>query len=591
GPLAPYSWNFGWGDGTNTSTGLYNKTTFGLSIVNVSHYYAIPAIYWVVISANFSCPWGGAGWGTGGQLNAFGPGGPQPINASTNVSRGLVPLEVAYTASVAAAPANATAEISIWGPAIFGMLQIASPVPSSGNLSFDAQLTAPGYYQAFLQVYYPGSPPVYGPSNSSLYAEAYLPIVNVTPAAVLNVSHTSPVGLSPWNLTWWANVTNLSGGPYAGNGTIEWGFADAAPGWNGSANPWQWATGPAVGSPVNRTYYLNQSGAWPVEATANLVDAAGITEAITSAGLFLGNNTGPPWNGSTLLLNSSVNNGSTPLHFNLTAQLLPAAGTNITNTQLDIAAFNASGAIAWNSTTYNWTGSPITIPGTLTVPGQYYVLAAVFSIVPITNGTWIANANVTLTVLPAVAGPPSLSFSASPSTGGAPLNVTIDLVASGGSAPYSLSVCQEGPFSSPNGTGACASIGSAMGWNGSAVSMSTSFSGTGNYTILATVTDAASQSSKASAGIVVAPPTRLAPLTAHASYVAPDAISTGGATYGFVTGVSGGEAPYSIQWSFGDGAMGSAVPGGTTEHTFVASGTYFASLTVTDARGTQAHSS
>jgi PKD repeat protein len=77
-------------------------------------------------------------------------------------------------------------------------------------------------------------------------------------------------------------------------------------------------------------------------------------------------------------------------------------------------------------------------------------------------------------------------------------------------------------------------------------------------------------------------------LVAHASYTAPAATAVGGATYAFLTQVSGGFTPYTLQWTFGDGSSGSALPGSTVQHTYSASGTYVATLKVTDAHGASA---
>ncbi len=53
----------------------------------------------------------------------------------------------------------------------------------------------------------------------------------------------------------------------------------------------------------------------------------------------------------------------------------------------------------------------------------------------------------------------------------------------------------------------------------------------------------------------------------------------------FSGGASGGEAPYEFYWDFGDGAFRNFDSSAVAPHTYVASGTYYATLTVRDNQG------
>ncbi|HXQ48999.1 MAG TPA: PKD domain-containing protein [Thermoplasmata archaeon] len=581
GPSSSYNWQFNWGDGSTASSGIAVDNGSAPATVTLAHDYVLPALYVVDMMANYTCGnGGGAGGASSGEwLEAYGPAGPTPITVSSNVTSGPSPLAVNYTATIVGAPANATANWTVysalWNGGTYSSNQTA--VTSTQN-SFNAILTLPGTYNGEVVVFYPGGLLEYG--------VAWLPAVNVTPLALLNVSHSTVVGASPWNVTFWANATNLTGGgAYTGNATVVWNFGSTA-GLNGSSNPWFWQTGPTNGSPIWRLFYLNVTGGTFVTGLAFLVapDGAVLADGSTFVGLQSPGSGGGP--GTVILLNSNVTSGPAPLDFNLTATAHPVPGTNLSPTmQLVFSAVLGAHGSVWNDTISNWSGTPTTVAGTLTVPGSYYVVATAFANGPY-NWSFIASANLTIVVSPSTTTAPSIAFSASPASGSAPLNVTLSLVAVGGIAPYNLSVCREGPFAYANGSGTCTSIGSTSGWNGSALALQTTLATAGNYTIVATVTARAGASSSALAAVLVTPAGPTAPLAARGSYIAPSAITSGGATYGFVTIVTGGVAPYTIQWNFDDGAMGSALPGSTVLHTYTTSGIYRAILTVTDARGT-----
>jgi PKD domain len=586
GPALAYGWYVEWGDGTNDSLGSVNaNSTTGAATAVLTHFFALPAIYELTISVNYTCP-GGSGGGTGAQsgpLFVYGSAGPDPILVTSNVTASPVPAVLNYTVQVGGAPAGASAQIAIQQPTIVtnppSQLLNTGPGPNNST-SFDLALTTPGLASGIVQILYPG--------GSMIYAAAELPKVNVTPLDNLSVSSSSQVGSSPWNITWWANATNLSGAPYAGNGTIEWQFSSYPISGNGTRNPYFWAFGPDVGSPVWRLYFENVTGvAWPVTATANLVLPDGVTAATETGAITLENPYSAP---TTLLLSSNVSNGTAPLAVELSAQLVPANDTNFSsNLLLQFVAFGINNVTVWNDSVSNWSGNSASVDAVFTVPGEYEVVAQAYAPGPGTDWTFLAQATVWLVALPSTASAPTITFSASPALGSAPLNVTMSFLAVGGTAPYSLSVCREGPFASTNGTGPCTSLGATSAWNGSAWILQATLTAVGNYTIYATITDSTGANSTAFTSVEAAASAPIAPLAATASYLAPNAISTGGATYGFVTTVTGGVVPYTIQWSFGDGVDASALPGSTILHTYTASGSFEATLTVTDARGTVVH--
>jgi PKD repeat protein len=296
----------------------------------------------------------------------------------------------------------------------------------------------------------------------------------------------------------------------------------------------------------------------------------------------------PLGSGGTPVLNLAVSavNGSAPLNFTVTTSVTGYNGT--IPLQFDLQANLSTGQTPAEEGFGPWNGSAASFQLMLTAPGSYTLDAEVRAGYAWSNSTWLAGASVAVVVFPATSPAPSLSFSASPGSGSAPLNVTLDFVVAGGTSPFALNVCVEGPFAKANSTGACSAVQSQLNWNGASLALPIELNSSGNYTINATVTDRTGRTSVAQALVPVSSAAPTAPLVARARFVAPNAITASGATYGFVTEVTGGVTPYNIQWSFGDGASGSSVAGGTAVHTYTSSGTYTATLTVTDARGHRA---
>lgn len=150
------------------------------------------------------------------------------------------------------------------------------------------------------------------------------------------------------------------------------------------------------------------------------------------------------------------------------------------------------------------------------------------------------------------------SASGMPASGQSPLTVSFIGSAAGGAAPYAFEW--------------------AFGDGGTSTSQNPVhiFTSPGRYTATFTVTDGNRSVARAAVGVTVdswITSTFVAYGTASAmSGPAPLAVDFTG------TG-SGGTAPYSCSWSFGDGASAS---GPSVSHTFTAAGTYAVRLTVTD---------
>ena len=153
--------------------------------------------------------------------------------------------------------------------------------------------------------------------------------------------------------------------------------------------------------------------------------------------------------------------------------------------------------------------------------------------------------------------PLGASASASPVSGQAPLSVSFSGNASGGTSPYSYSW--------------------AFGDGGSSAAQNPShtYSSAGTFSATLTVTDSASAIASKSVTITVSSTT--GELVAAAS-----ADPIGGPTplsVSFSGSASGGTAPYSYSWDFGDGTTSAAQNPG---HVYSTLGNYMAILTVTD---------
>ena len=593
GRAGNYTYGVVWGDGNSTNGTAWKPTLADYSFF-LGHTYTIAAIYYVTVSTTFSCgPYSFSSGGTVG-LQTYGPAGPNPVTVTSNVTNGTVPLAVAFDAVIKGAPMNSTAAWTL--ELLNGLPNATTQTYRSASLNQTVNQTygTIGFVQLNLTLLAPGlefgSVAIVDPAGGLVYSAAILPTINVSAPVSVAIAHTPVTTGSPWNVTFWANATNATGAPYTGSGSLSWTFSPFPS--NGALS----STGPINGSPVWRAFVANATGRWNVTATASLTLSGGAVIGQATAFLLLDNGSvsfAPP----LLSLTVTPSNGSAPLAFNVSAQLLPPPGVNASwigagaPYLLNLTAMDPNGSVAWQSSTPGWSGNLTTVPGRLNSTGTYRVVGWVYQYL---GGTWVlnttGNASSPLRVVANLSvGTPSVGLAIAPSTGGTPLNVTVSVTATGGLAPYIVSVCLAGPSSTSPASGTCSGVFTASGWDGHSQALSGVLNASGNYTYTADVVDALSQTATASVTATVAAPVALAPLTVTGSTAIRVAESATGTTFEFVTAVSGGAAPYTTQWTFGDGSYGSSLPGATIEHTYVASGSYLATLTVTDARGASVH--
>jgi PKD repeat protein len=257
--------------------------------------------------------------------------------------------------------------------------------------------------------------------------------------------------------------------------------------------------------------------------------------------------------------NSQSSAGSTPSWFNLTAS--PPAQSIESNSTL--------------TTLYNIVGSSTFVASIVSGSRTLAVAYETFVIEP-RNGS-----------LPPPE--PVLSYSVSPSSGTAPLTVTVAARANGGVAPYPhLAFGTLGAGSvDPNGSRAPGWWTDLTTWNGSTAQATHTFPVPGNFTIIGVLADGAAGSSTVLASVSVLAPAAPKPLEVEPRMVG--AVSSDGIAR-FIANISGGTAPYSVQWTFGDGTLGSSVSNIATVHQFPGPGTYHPNVSVRDGRGAWANS-
>jgi len=170
-------------------------------------------------------------------------------------------------------------------------------------------------------------------------------------------------------------------------------------------------------------------------------------------------------------------------------------------------------------------------------------------------GVTVLSAPVNLSVNPL----PFVNTSVSPTIGIVPLTANFSAVVFGGTGPFGFS-WQFGDAATATGPSA-----------------SHTYTTAGAYDAVVTVTDALGHTATGTAATVTvvegllataaaSPSSGLAPLAVNLSAIA-----------------TGGEAPYTYAWNFGDGSATSTAV--TTAHTFAVAGSYNATVTITDGLG------
>ena len=195
-----------------------------------------------------------------------------------------------------------------------------------------------------------------------------------------------------------------------------------------------------------------------------------------------------------------------------------------------------------------YTGSGVSPYHVFDSSGGYDVAVTVTDAV---GNSYTANARVIVSLPPS-----NVTILASRNVVDAGLPVTLTAEAQSGSSPLS--------YAWKLGDGSTSS----------SLSLNHSYSAAGTYVVKLTVTDAAGQYSSAAYTILVLPD----PQTSinGISTLTPNTSAT------FSAAVSGGLAPYSYQWSFGDGSHSTQA---TPTHAYTLTGTYQVKLTVTDSEG------
>lgn len=184
---------------------------------------------------------------------------------------------------------------------------------------------------------------------------------------------------------------------------------------------------------------------------------------------------------------------------------------------------------------------------------------------------------------------PTASYSYGPTSGAAPLNVTLNFSASGGLPPYHWDYALFGNETNATNSTQLVAWGAGNGWNGSQLSFVWDLNTTGYYWATVFVSDAADNWVAFSLPLInvgnVTIPAPPKPLALQATDSVPTAWGPGAAAVAFLADFSGGTGPYTIQWSFGDGTYGASTNGTTIDHVYGAPGTYDPFVRVTDGAG------
>jgi PKD repeat protein len=323
---------------------------------------------------------------------------------------------------------------------------------------------------------------------------------------------------------------SASASPTAGDAPLTVAFTGSG---NGGTAPYtySWAFGDGATSTSQNPSHT-YSGAGTYTATLTVTDAsAGIATASATVVV----STSP-----TASASANVTSGAAPLTVSFTGATSGGLGPF----------------------TYAWTFGDGTTSNSQS-PAHTYSTAGTYTVnMSATDANHVrANAlPITVTVIPGL----GVSTSVLPATGDAPLAVTLTGTPSGGTPPYGFA------WTFGDGT-----ISTSQ-------SPSHTYAGAGTYSATVTVTDAAG--AKAVASVLTITVNHLPAAGATANRTAGDAP----VTVNFTGSVTGGTAPFGYSWAFGDG---STATGQNPIHTYTASGTYDAMLTVTDASGHSASAS
>ena len=167
----------------------------------------------------------------------------------------------------------------------------------------------------------------------------------------------------------------------------------------------------------------------------------------------------------------------------------------------------------------------------------------------------------------------NLSLLATPSSAHPPANVTIDAFTNGVGAPFNLTICF--------GDGSSCALGPDR-WNGTPPAVLIhQYNEIGAFAVEGTLTNgtgAIIESASVLINLTQGEPFEVTATQTASTGMAPLAVS-------FLAAISGGTPPYAVQWTFGDGSLGSSAPGVPVVHTYLATGTFSPWLLVLDSAG------
>lgn len=343
--------------------------------------------------------------------------------------------------------------------------------------------------------------------------------------------------VTPVNSTWEYYALNLTVTPSAvvGDAPLDVAFGSTASGGR-SLITTSWAFGDGVnGSGSNVTHEYRAAGNYTVSVHAE--DGLGVASAV-----------------------------------NFTVEVLPpllvsASAGPLTGTAPLRVTFNASAEGGEAPYAFVWTPTPgISLAGATesyaySSPGTYTASLTVND----SLGVTVAR-NLTIQVNPATPPTPafSLSASANRTEGEAPFAVQFNASASGGTSPYTLA------WTFGDGTTSNLAAPTYV------------YTTPGRYVVALNATDSADENATAPHLTVV--------VLTHVAIASGLNVQAGHTplTEEFTGTPSGGVAPYTLIWTFGDGSQGS---GASTSHTYPAGGSYTVTVEAIDALGDTAQAS
>jgi hypothetical protein len=444
------------------------------------------------------------------------------------------------------------------------------------NLTGSLNLTLPGIYYVDVMA---------EDSSCSQTAYSSFTVDAFDPALGANPVHISAVVSSPTvpsNVTYIVNMTGIPS-----NITVLWispgFFSTEVPNVTGVA--WQMYFLPGT---YAAAACLESEGPNGTPTGINL--GCGISPNVTLGGI------------SPVTTNVSVAAGAFPTNVTFTVNLVNSTGMP-NDTELYLIVYNPEWPHVGTWNLSNTSTVSLTMPEGCGRPWTTYVppngicpIVATYSLQDPSRsldsgglGYGSLVANLTANGTPSLWNP-SVSYSYGPLNGSLPFNLTVNLTATNGQAPYTYSSVVYGRASGTANASRYPTINSTgYNWNGSLLSLGFTFNRTGIYYLSIFVYD----SDDAWVGfslplIILGNVSALGPLVISAT-------GGGGPSGGghleasmssaFVASTKGGIGPFSIQWSFGDGTYGSSIPGLPVYHAYAAPGTYVAKVTVRDGRG------